>query len=103
MNESEKYKHCNHHHEPTNKHSIVDFGDGEFVANNDGIDLLKALNEIGLRTRTHHIEKGKYCFVSILMDNVEIEVREVNEAYANRTKYNGKKEILIRWFNPNPR
>lgn len=94
---SEQYKHCNHHHELTDKHVLVDFGDGEFVANKDGVPILEALNSLGIRTRTHHIEKGEYCFLTILLDNVDIEVVTVNEIHADRDKYNGKKELLIRW------
>ncbi|MCK4522111.1 MAG: hypothetical protein KAU20_06040, partial [Nanoarchaeota archaeon] len=54
---TDKYKFCNHHHELDDKHQMVDFGDGKFVANNEAILLLKELNAIGLRTRTHHIDK----------------------------------------------
>lgn len=96
MKPTTKYKHCNHHHELTEDHSLVDFGDGEFVANNKAIPLLKALAEVGLRTRTHHFD-GEHGFVSILLDNVDIEVKTVNEVDADRTKYNGKTELLIRW------
>lgn len=94
---SDQYKHCNHHHELTDKHVLVDFGDGEFVANKDGVPILEALNSLGIRTRTHHIEKGEHCFLTILLDNVDIEVVTVNEIHADRDKYNGKKELLIRW------
>lgn len=94
---STEFTHCNHHHELTDKHVVVDFGDGEFVANKDGVPLLAALNGLGIRTRTHHIDRGGYCFVSILLDNVDIEVVTVNEIHADRDKYNGKKELLIRW------
>ena len=94
---STKYKYCNHHHEIDNDHELVDFGDGEFVANKEAIPLLKALNEVGLRTRTHHISKSKVAFISILLDDVSLEIRTVNEKDADRTKYNGKKELLISW------
>ena len=94
---TEKYKYCNHHHEIDKEHTLVDFGDGKFVANNQGIPLLKALNKIGLKTRTHHIGKEDHCFVAILLDNASIEVRKVDERDADRTKYNGKYEVLITW------
>lgn len=94
---SDLYTNCNHHHELTDQHTVVDFGDGEFIANKDGVAILQALNELGIRTRTHHIEKGGYCFLSVLLDNVDIEVITVNEIHADRDKYNGKKELLIRW------
>jgi hypothetical protein len=94
--ESDKYKYCNHHHELTEDCELVNFGDGEFVANKAAVPLLKALNEAGLKTRTHHMENGN-CFVSILLDNVSLEVRTVNEIDADRTKYNGKTEVLISW------
>lgn len=97
---SDAFKHCNHHHKLTADHQLVDFGDGEFVANKAAIHLLKALNEAGLRTRSHHMDKPGQGFICILMDNVDIEVRVVNERDATRTKYNGKKEICIQWGGP---
>jgi len=95
--ESNKYKNCNHHHELTEEHEIVDFGDGEFVANKKAIPLLKALNDLGLRTRTHHIDNEDHAFFSILLDNAEVSIRKVNELVASRTKYNGKSELIISW------
>ena len=95
---TDKYKYCNHHHELDDSYEIVDFGDGEFVANKKAIPLLKALNAAGLRTRTHHYGNEDYGFVSILLtDNVDIEIKTVNEKDATRTKYNGMKELLIRF------
>ena len=91
----DEYKKCNHHNELTEKHKIVDFWDGEFVANIDGIPLLKALNDLWIRTRTHHIEKWKDSFISILLDDIDIEIRGVFERDADRTKYNWKKELLL--------
>lgn len=70
---------------------MVDFGVGEFVANKEAINLLKALNEVGLKTRSHHIDDKENAWVCILLDNVEIEIKEVFERDADRTKYNGKK------------
>lgn len=96
--DTDKYKYCNHHHELTDEHELVDFGDGEFVANKAAIPLLKALNEAGLKTRTHHFtHEDGHGFISILLDNVRIEVKTVNEIDADRTKYNGKKELLLIW------
>ena len=97
MKETKEFKFCNHHHKLGNTHKLVDFGDGEFVANNEAIPLLKALNEIGLKTRTHHIDDRQNAFISILLDNVSLEIKTVNERDADRTKYNGKKELLIYW------
>lgn len=94
---TEKYKHFNHHHEIGEDHELVNLGGEEFVANKEGIPLLKALNDIGLKTRTHHIGKEDHAFVSILLDDVSIEVRTVDERDADRTKYNGKKELFIKW------
>lgn len=94
---TDKYKHCNHHHELTENHRLVDFGDGEFVANVEAIPLLQALSELGLRTRTHHVDK-KAGFVSILIGtNVDVSIRQVNEIDADRDKYNGMTELLIQW------
>ena len=95
---SNKYKKYNHYHEIDDEHTIVDFGNGKFVANNEAIPLLKALNNIGLRTRTHHIGKEEWAFISILLDkDVSLEIKHIFEGYADRTKYNGKKELLISW------
>jgi hypothetical protein len=99
MNPTDKYTHCNHHHELTDDYEMVDFGDGEFVANKAAIKLLKALNESGLRTRSHHMDESGYSWVCILLDGVDLEIRTVNEGAADRTKYNGKTELIIRWNN----
>lgn len=96
---TEKYKFCNHHHELTDRHEVVNFGDGDFVANKEAIPLLKALNEAGIKTRTHHFDGGERGFISILLDNVTVEVKQVFEKDADRTKYNGKHELLILWTN----
>jgi hypothetical protein len=92
---TDKYKYCNHHHELTDQHEIVNFGNGEFVANKKAIPLLKALNELGLKTRSHHIADEKYAWFTILLDNVELAIVDVYEADADRTEYNGKKELRI--------
>lgn len=97
---SNRYRHCNHHHELTDRHRIVDFGDGEFVANVEAIPLLKALNDLGIRTRTHHYAGGDRGFVSVLTDNLRLEIRQVNEIDADRDKYNGRTELLIQWGMP---
>ena len=91
------FKYCNHHHELDKNYSIVDFGDGEFVANKEAVPLLKALNELGLRTRSHHIDGEEYAWICILLDNVSMEICDVHEKDADRTKYNGKKEVRIQW------
>ena len=98
---TEIYKFCNHHHEIGDRHELVDFGEGHFVANKEAIPLLKALNEIGLKTRSHHIGEGEHAWVCILLDNVNIEIKDVMEIDAERTKYNGKKELLISWEKEN--
>lgn len=95
---TEEFKYCNHHHKIGDNHELIDLGDGRFVANKEAIPLLKALNEIGLKTRSHHIDDKEYAWICILLDNVDIEVREVFEKDADRTKYNGKKELLITWI-----
>lgn len=96
MKPTDKYAYCNHHHELTENHELVNFGSGEFVANKCAIPLLKALNEAGLITRTHHMDESGG-FVSIILDNVRIEVRPVCEIHSTRTQYNGKFELLILW------
>lgn len=95
---TDKYKHCNHHHELTDKHTLIIIDGQEVVVNNDAMLLIQELNRLGLKTRTHHIaEDCGHPFISILLDNVDISVREVNEKDADRTVYNGKKELLIQW------
>jgi len=94
---SGEYIQFNHHHELNENYKLVNFGDDEFIANNEAIPLLKALNELGLKTRTHHIDEGENAFISILLDNVDIEIKTVFERDSTRTKYNGKKELLISW------
>lgn len=94
---TEKYKHFNHYHEMTDEHEMVDFGDGEFIANKKAIPLLKALNDLGLRTRTHHVDENGG-FVSILLrSGISFVVKEVNEQ--DRDKYDGEFELLIDWRN----
>lgn len=96
-NPTEKYKKYNHYHEIGDEHQLVDFGNGEFIANNEAIPLLKALNESGLKTRSHHIDDKEHAWVCVLLDNVELEIKKVNEKDSSRTEYNGKMELLIRW------
>lgn len=96
-NSTDKYRFCNHHHELTENHEIVNFGYGDFVANKEAIPLLKALNELGLMTRTHHVGDENNFISIILNDDVSIEIKSIFEKDADRTKYNGKKELLIQW------
>ncbi len=94
---SDKYKYCNHHYELTKDQEIIDLGSGNFVADKPMIPLLKALNKLGLITRTHDYSKKGCRFIGILLDNVDIEICKVSERNASRTKYNGKKQLLIKW------
>lgn len=98
---TDKYEHFNHYHEMTSNHELVDFGDGEFIANKMAVPLLKALNELGLKTRTHHIDENGG-FFSILAGgekDVSLILQTVNEG-CSRDKYNGMTELLIQWKNP---
>lgn len=97
LESTDQYRHCNHHHEIDENYEVVDFGDGEFVANKAAVPLLKALNEAGLKTRTHHYTGEGSAFISILLDDIHVEIKTVNEIHADRTKYNGKKELLLMW------
>jgi hypothetical protein len=97
MKITKKYESCNHHHELTDEQRVIDLGTGEFVADIQMITLLKALNSAGLITRTHcHGHKTGHSFVSILLDDVQLEVRDVNEK-PDREFVRGKKELLIMW------
>jgi len=100
MNKSKfatEYKKFNHHHTLTDKQEIVDFGTGEFIADKELLPLLKALNSIGLITRTHCSgHENEHAFVGILMDNdVSIEVRKATEIHSNRD-FNSN-ELIISW------
>lgn len=100
-NFTEKYKHFNHHHEITENDELVNIGGEEFIANKKAIPLLKALNDLGLKTRTHHIDNNGG-FFSIILDwdkDVRVELRNIHERDSSRTIYNGKKEVLIAWNN----
>ena len=97
MKGTDKYKYCNHHHEITKNQETIDLGTGKFVADKQMIPLLKALNEIGLITRTHNYSDSGIHFIGILLDNVGIEVNKAFERSAGRTKFNGKTQLLIRW------
>lgn len=89
---------CNHHHPVTDEYEWVDFGHGPFVANKRALPLLRALHDLGLRTRTHHIAGDPHAFISILIDDhVTAEIRQVNERGATRTRYNGMTELLLSW------
>jgi hypothetical protein len=93
-----KYKHCNHHHELTENEQLISLNGDVIVADKKAIPLLEALNNLGLKTRTHHAD-SKGGFVSILLDNVRIEVKQVQEVDSTRNKYDGKFEALIVWSN----
>lgn len=95
---STRHAHCNHHHEMTDQHVIVNIGGEEFVANRAAVPLLTALADVGLKTRSHHItDNESACFVSIMLDNADVEIRKVLESDATRSAYNGRFELLLRW------
>ena len=96
---TDKYEHFNHHHELTDNDEIVDFGDGEFIANKAAVPLLKALNELGLKTRTHHVDENGGFVSIILSDNIRFDTGRIIERDSSRTKFNGKRELLINWEN----
>jgi hypothetical protein len=89
----------NHHHEIAKDQKIVNFGTGQFVADIPRIPLLKALNEVGLITRTHcYGHTTGQSFVSILMQRgTSFEIKEVDETHADRCRFNGMKELVICW------
>lgn len=95
---------CNHHHPIKDDQSFVDFGTGRFVADNALIPLLKALNEAGLKTRTHNWsgkDEGGHAFVSIILGpDVRFEIKTVDEIDAARSRFNGDVELLISWRVP---
>lgn len=93
---TKKYQYCNHHHEIEPYQVLVDLGDGAFVADKDMIPLLKALNDSGLKTRSH-CGHTKERFVCIRMDNVEsIVVRDITEQHSTRETKPGQ-ELIISW------
>ena len=91
MEETDKYKKFNHHHEIDREfQEIVDFGTGEFIADNHMIPLLESLNRNGLTTTKHNYDaKTGYSFVGISLNRIEtIETR----------LYEGGNELLITWM-----
>ena len=96
---SDRFKKFNHHHELVEGQQVCDVGTGMFIADKQRIPLLKALNECGLETRTHcYGHETGYSFVSIILnDDVQFEIKKVQELHAGRTKYNDKTELLISW------
>lgn len=86
--ETNKYIHCNHYHELNENQEIIDLGTGKFVVDKQRIQLLKALNECGLETRSHcYGHETGISFVAIKTTNItNIQVR-MNEL----------QEILIQW------
>lgn len=88
---------CNHHHTIEANQSVVDFGTGKFIADNGMIPLLKALNEAGLITRTHH-GGPNHSFVAILMrNNLRIEFRPAYENACDRGFDGSETELLLSW------
>lgn len=85
-----KYEYCNHHHELTSDHELVNIGGNEFVANKKAIPLLKALNNVGLKARSHHIgDPSENAFVCLIIDNLrEVEINDVAD---------GRKQLVIQW------
>lgn len=92
-----KYKHFNHHHEITDDQEFIEIGGQEIIADKKMIPLLKALNDLGLETRSHDYS-DKECWVTIVLDNrTQVDIRKIQEGNATRTRFNGKTEILLAW------
>lgn len=87
---SKEYAWCNHHHELTEDHEVVTIGGEKFVANKKAIPLLEALNDVGLKTRSHHIDNpSDNSFVCLLMENIHsVEMRTLSD---------GTKQLCIQW------
>jgi len=68
--------------------TVIDFGEGKFQADKERVLLLTALNECGLRTRSHCYghETGR-SFVTIDLSNVDLNIRPTKEGH----------ELLINW------
>ena len=83
---TEKYKHMNHHHELTNDQEIVDLGTGQFVVDKQMLPLLKALNAIGLRTRSHNYSKetGEHFIAIYLDEGMNINITSAHENCSTR-------------------
>ncbi|MGD9157200.1 MAG: hypothetical protein PVG39_02215 [Desulfobacteraceae bacterium] len=78
LTESDKYKHCNHHHELTENQEIVVIGGDEFVADKEMIPLLRALNDAGIKTTSHCCgHETNRPFIRISTKNIEfIDLRQ---------------------------
>jgi pyruvate-formate lyase-activating enzyme len=75
---SEKYKYCNHHHEPTEDQAIVNIGGEQFVADKEMISLLTAMNDLGIKTMSHCCgHETKKPFIRISTRNIEfVDIRQ---------------------------
>ena len=95
---TDKYKHMNHYHELTERQEIVDLGTGPFVADKAMLPLLRALNEIGICTRSHNYdEKTGQHFVAICLDKgTSVSITDGHENYSNR-KDMCDHQIVIGW------
>lgn len=95
---TDKYKHFNHHHEITDDQEFIEIGGQKIIADKKMVSLLKALNDLGLETRTHNYNKEE-CWVSIVFDNrTQVNIRKIQESNATRTRFNGKTEVLLSWM-----
>ena len=93
---------CNHHHPMNGGQEIVDFGTGPFVADKPLLPLLKAMNDLGLVTRTHdytrHPNGTATAFVGVILDKrVRLEIKHVTEPDADREIFRGQQEVLMSW------
>ena len=96
-NPTAQYKAFNHHHELADDQRMINLGTGQFVADKKMIPLLKALNSIGLITRTHCIgHENDHAFVGILMHDVDIQVRKATEQHSARDF--DCNELIINWL-----
>jgi hypothetical protein len=95
---TDKYKHMNHHHELTGEQEIIDLGTGKFVADKPMIPLLKALNDIGIRTRSHNYdsETGQH-FVAICLDEgMNVNITSGHENHSTRDNMCDN-QVVIGW------
>ncbi|MCK5236914.1 MAG: hypothetical protein KAR06_08010 [Deltaproteobacteria bacterium] len=95
---TDKYKHMNHHHKLTPEQEIVDLGTGPFVADKPMLPLLRALNAIGLRTRSHNYndETGEHFICLCLDKGLTVEIKNGVERKSTREDM-CTNQIVIGW------
>jgi hypothetical protein len=93
------YADFNHHHELQEDQKIIIIDGKQFIADIPLIPLIKELNKVGIKTRTHCCGHGNDgAFIGIILDeNTHLNISPVYEKDTNRTDFDGKRQLIISW------